>query len=199
MMYPDIAQRIVDLKNEDLAFRDKLIRQDELEEGYHPDMEAIHIRNAKELEGIIKAVGYPTIAKVGEAASHAAWLIIQHAISLPLFMKMSAEQLAIAVDENQADPKELAYLTDRIAVFEGRPQLYGTSFDWDDNGALSPQPYDDIERVDARRKKLGMNLLSEQTKVIRERAIDENQLPPENIVERSRKYDQWRRDVGWIT
>jgi len=199
MMYPDIAQRIVDLKNEDLAFRDKLIRQDELEEGYHPDMEAIHIRNAKELEGIIKAVGYPTIAKVGKAASHAAWLIIQHAISLPLFMKMSAEQLAIAVDENQADPKELAYLTDRIAVFEGRPQLYGTSFDWDDNGALSPQPYDDIERVDARRKKLGMNLLSEQTKVIRERAIDENQLPPENIVERSRKYDQWRRDVGWIT
>ena len=42
--------------------------------------------------------------------------------------------LEVAVSENKADPKNLAYLTDRVALFEGKPQLYGTQFDWDENG-----------------------------------------------------------------
>jgi hypothetical protein len=49
-----------------------------------------------------------------------------------------------AVNENKADPKNLAYLTDRIAVFEGEPQLYGTQFDWDENRELSPNLFDDL-------------------------------------------------------
>lgn len=38
-------------------------------------------------EEIIDTIGYPTIAKVGKAASEAAWLIVQHAISEPKLMK----------------------------------------------------------------------------------------------------------------
>ncbi|MBK8081497.1 MAG: hypothetical protein IPK25_15205 [Saprospiraceae bacterium] len=43
-----------------------------------------------------------------------------------------------AVSEGKADAKSLAYLTDRIAVLEGKLQLYGTQYDWDNNGNMSP-------------------------------------------------------------
>lgn len=62
-------------------------------------------------------------------------------------MKKSRELLENAVGENKADPGNLAYLTDRIAVFEGNPQLYGTQFDWDENGELNPIFYDNIDKV----------------------------------------------------
>lgn len=43
-------------------------------------MEQLHNRNAKILNDIIEAIGYPTIDKVGKEASEAAWLVIQHSI-----------------------------------------------------------------------------------------------------------------------
>ena len=46
---------------------------------------------------IINATGYPTIDKVGKEASEATWLIIQHSIGQPEFMKKCAKQLEIAV------------------------------------------------------------------------------------------------------
>ena len=199
MDYSIVAKKIIKLKNIDISFRDKLIDEGQLGKGYHPEMEALHIHNAEQLNEIIETIGYPTIDKVGVEANNAAWLIIQHAISLPYFMKMCAEQLRQAVKNQQADPQQLAYLSDRIAIFEGRPQLYGTSFDWDEYGELSPQLYDDIVKVDARRRDLGMNSLSEQTKVIREQARREYQSPPDNIVERNKEYQHWRQRVGWIS
>jgi hypothetical protein len=37
-----------------------------------------------------------------------------------------AAALALYVEHGEADPKHLAYLTDRVRMAEGRPQLYGT-------------------------------------------------------------------------
>lgn len=89
-----------------------------------------------------------------------------------------------AVSENKADPKNLAYLTDRIAVFESKPQLYGTQFDWDENGNLSPNLFDDLIKVNERRKSIGLNTLEEQTEIIRIQAKNENQSPPTDIEKR---------------
>lgn len=190
------AKEIVALKNADLAFRNKLIQQGKLEEGYNPEMEAIHNANAQALSEIIDTIGYPTVTKVGPEASEAAWLIIQHAISQPAFMRKCAELLAEAVRENEANPLNLAYLTDRIATFEGKPQLYGTQFDWDENGAMSPKPYDD--QADQRRKTIGLNTIAEQTTIMRQRVVEENQAPPMDIEKRSREYEAWRMRVGWV-
>ncbi len=99
-------------------------------------------------------------------------------------MKECAVLLEKAVHENKADPKQLAYLTDRIAVLEGRPQFYGTNFDWDEKGELSPRPVYGINKVDQRRKSIGLNSLEEQTKIIRQQAIEEGQEPPADINER---------------
>lgn len=194
----DIAERVIKLKNADLELRNKLIQSRQLGEGYNEEMASLHSRNAKILDEIIDTIGYPTADKVGKEASEAAWLIIQHAIGQPAFMKKSAKLLAVAVNENKADPIGLAYLTDRIAILEGRPQLHGTQFDWDQNGEMKPNQYDDIAEVNLRRKALGLNTLEEQTEIIQKRVKDENQQPPIDFEERKRKYNNWRESVGWI-
>ena len=198
MQFPIIAQKIIKLKNEDLAFRDQLIADGQLGQGYHPKMEEIHIRNAKELEKILDEIGYPTISKVGKEANQSAWLIIQHAISLPSFMKRCRDLLGIAVEHKEASSIHLAYLTDRIASFEDQLQLYGTAFDWDENGIMNPKPYDDLYKVNQRRADLGLHSLEEQTQLMRRQAKQEQERPRSDKVKRKLEYDKWRKSVGWI-
>ena len=198
MHYKEIARKIIELKNTDLEFRDKLIENKQLGKGYNPKMEEIHIKNAEILNNIIDTIGYPTIDKVGKKANEAAWLVIQHSIGHPDFMKKCVKLLEIAVNENKANPQNLAYLTDRIAVFEGNHQYYGTQFDWDKNGELSPNPYDDITKVNKRRKSIGLNSLEEQTEIIRKQAKKENYLPPSDFEKNKKELEKWRKKVGWI-
>lgn len=198
MDYKSIAKEIIELQNADLELRDKLIQNGQLSDGYNREMEALHNRNADTLNNIIDKVGYPTVDKVGKEANEAAWLVIQHSIGQPEFMRKCSALLEKAVAENQADAKQLAYLTDRIAIFEGRPQLYGTNFDWDENGEMNPYQYDDLEKVNQRRKTLGLNSLEEQTEIIRKLAVAENEKPPADMKERAKQFDEWRKKAGWV-
>lgn len=197
MDYKSISEKIIDLKNSDLELRRKLVQNRQLGEGYNEEMATLHSRNAEILNDIIDMIGYPTIDKVGKEANEAAWLVIQHAIGQPDFMKKCVRLLENAVSENRADAKNLAYLSDRIAVFEGRPQLYGTQFDWDKNGELSPCHFDDPAKVDQRRKSIGLGTLEEQTDNIRSQARSENQSPPADFEKRKREMAQWKKTVGW--
>jgi len=198
MQFPKIAQQIIALKEEDLKVRDKLIQEGLLGKGYQEEMKAVHDKNAKALAEIMQEVGYPTVDKVGEEASQAAWLIIQHAIGQPAFMKKCADLLEEAVKQQHADPKNLAYLTDRIAVFELKPQLYGTQFDWNEKGELSPEAFDDVEKVNERRKAVGLNTLELQTAIIRQQAKEEKESPPEDFDKRRKEKLAWLKEVGWI-
>ncbi len=195
----EISKKIISLRVKDEKLRKELIRNGTLSSGYNSEMEALHNSNATELNEIMTIIGYPTAEKVGHEASAAAWLIIQHSIGQPDFMKKAAKLLAEAVQEGVADPQSLAYLTDRIAVFEGRPQPYGTQFDWDENGEMSPTQLDDLNKVNQRRKAIGFNTLEQQAAIMKERVKNENQRPPKDIEERKRAYDEWRKSVGWIT
>ncbi|WP_294347268.1 DUF6624 domain-containing protein [uncultured Sphingobacterium sp.] len=195
--YKDIAKKIIDLKNADLALRDKLINEGKLSDGYNEEMKTLHNKNAKILDKIMNTIGYPTAEKVGKEASDATWLIIQHAIEQPEFMKRSAQLLKTAVKSNKADPRNLAYLTDRIAIFQDQPQRYGTQFDWDENGNLSAHKVDDVIKVNKRRKAIGLNTLEEQTEVIRTQAVHEKQSPPKDFMKRKREMEEWKKSVGW--
>jgi hypothetical protein len=186
------------LKEKDEKLRAELIKNGTLSNGYNQEMKAIHDSNAEELNRIIDIIGLPTSKKLGEEASNAAWLIIQHSIGQPDFMKKCVALMEIEVENGQADKVNFAYLTDRVAVFEGNPQLYGTQFDWDENGEMSPAEIDDYDKVNERRKAIGLNSLEEQIKVMRERIKIENQRLPKDYKERKREYDEWRKSVGWI-
>lgn len=198
MDYKKFAEKIIALKNADLALRDKLVQSGQLNEGYNEEMKALHNRNAKILTNIIDTLGYPTIDKVGKEANEATWLVIQHSIEQPEFMKKCVSLLENLVGEDKTYLKNLAYLTDRIAVFEGKPQRYGTQFDWDENQHLSPNLFDDLSKVNERRKAIGLNSLEEQTKIIRKQAENENQSPPTDFEKRKQEMEKWKKAVGWI-
>jgi len=198
MDFNNFANQIIALKKADSDLRDKLIKDGNLNVGYNSEMESLHNYNAEILDKIIDIIGYPTIDKVGKNASDAAWLVIQHSIGRPAFMKKCMLLLQEAVRLNDAHAIHLAYLTDRIAVFEGRPQCYGTQFDWDIDGVLSPRPIEDIEYVNARRMSIGLNTIEEQIKCIRTQAVIENQQAPSTFDVRKNDFDIWRIRVGWI-
>lgn len=197
MKYKEISEIILGLKSADLDIRDKLIRSGQLSNGYNEEMNKLHNSNAKILDEIIDTIGYPTTDKVGKEASEATWLVIQHSIGQPEFMKKCMNLLKVAVGENKANPINLAYLADRIAVFEGKPQLYGTQFDWDENGELCPNDFDDLTKVNQRRKSIGLNPLEEQIEIMRKQARIENQTPPINFERRKEEFEQWKKSVGW--
>ncbi len=198
MKHKTIANELITLKEADLALRTQLLKAGTLQDGYDSKMEALHIAHAKQLATILDRIGYPTEAKVGKEASEAAWLIIQHAISMPNFMRRCKTLLEKAVAKENASPILLAYLTDRIAVLEGKPQQYGTQFDWDKNGVLQANPFDDLDAVNKRRKSIELNTLKEQLAVMRQHAKDENQLPPEDFLKKEKAFQEWRKRVGWI-
>lgn len=191
----DIAQRLADMAAADLRKRGELIAAGTLFDGYHPDMESLHIANAKELDSIIDAVGWPHRGIAGADGADAAWLIAQHAVSLPDFQRKVLRLLK----ENAGDvpPAQIAMLEDRIRRFEGKPQLYGTQFDWDDNGQLSAGVIEDEANVDRRRANVGLNSLKERTEEMRRRAENEGDKPPADMAKRRKDMDAWAKKVGW--
>lgn len=198
MLYKDIAVKIIELKNADFEIRNRLVKKGKLGEGYNEEMLNLHNKNAEILNEIIDTIGYPTIDKVGKEAAEAAWLVIQHSIGKPDFMKKCLKLLKNVIPKNRTALRHLAYLTDRIAVFEDKPQLYGTQFDWNENGELDPNLFDNLIKVNQRRKSIGLNTLEEQTEIIRRQAINENQSPPTNLEKRKEEIYEWRKAVGWI-
>ncbi|GEN76040.1 DUF6624 domain-containing protein [Chryseobacterium hagamense] len=198
MNFKSIAKKMIRLKNADLQLRDELIRKGELGNGYHEEMQALHHKNAEILNEIIDSIGYPMAEKVGQEAADAAWMVIQHAIGKPHFMRKCLKLMEDSAPISHAERINIAYLSDRIAVFEGRPQLYGTQFDWDENGQLSPNVYDDLNQVNERRKLLGLNSLEDQTALIRSRARKENQHAPADLEQRNKEMEAWKKSVGWI-
>lgn len=87
---------------------------------------------------------------VGDGAS-AAWLLVQHADDDAAFQERVLELMHGVVERGDADRSELAYLTDRVRVAHGRPQVYGTQF-----GRNVPQPIEDPDQLDARRAAAGL-------------------------------------------
>ena len=97
---------------------------------------------------------------------------------------------------NDANALDAACLADRIAVFEGRPQLFGTQFDWFD-GELSPAPLAAPEEIDAHRATVGLPPLAEAVTQMRATARAEGETAPADLAARRAGFDSWARRVGW--
>lgn len=181
----------------DVELRSRLAQAGELHEGYSPQMEALHIQNGERLAAIIETRGWPGRTMVGSDAADAAWLVLQHAISLPQLQRRGLELLAPLVDAGEVRSDQLAMLEDRIAVFEGRGQRFGTQFDWDEHGELSPEPIEDPSGVDERRAAVGLPPLAETTARHRREAEASGEGPPSNPTAKRALRDAWLRRVGW--
>lgn len=190
-----LRERLLALIAEDERVRAQLERSGELFDGYASAMEAVHLRNAEVLEAIVDEYGWPGISLVGRDGARAAWLVLQHSISRPVLMRKCLPLLRDAVARHEVEAAQPAYLEDRIACFEGRPQRYGTQFDWDDHGELNPLPLDRPDLVDEFRASVGLDTLAERTR--RMRTELGNERAPNDLAERKRASEAWARSVGW--
>jgi len=181
----------------DLSVRGELTADGSLFHGYHPRMQAVHDANAARLAAVMEKHGWPGESRVGRDGAEAAWLIAQHAIGQPAVQRAALAALWEATGRGDAPALQAAMLEDRILVFEGRPQRYGTQFDWDATGELSPLPIEDPGGVDERRQRLGLEPL-EHDLIQRRRAVTEGQeRPPADWHARQREMEAWLRAVGW--
>jgi hypothetical protein len=126
--------------------------------------EEIDARNIARLEQVIKHYGWPGKRLVGEEASKAAFLILQHSDLarqekyLPLLKKAAKKRDALLAD--------VAMLEDRILVKKGKKQIYGTQVHSgsETGGKLVLAPIENEEHVDKRRASVGMMPLREYLK-----------------------------------
>jgi Family of unknown function (DUF6624) len=176
---------------EDERVRAVLAADGSLFEGYHPRMDAVHRKNAARLRTIIAEHGWPGFDLVEKDGEEAAWRIVQHSIGEPDFMRSTLILLKTAVKNQQAALWQIAYLEDRIRMFEGKLQLYGTSFDWDEKGLMSPFPaIENPEQLNERREKMGLAPFEPAS-------TPSDEKPPADLEARRIEMHEWAKSVGW--
>lgn len=186
-----LRAELVAMDGHDQAVRGELAADGSLFQGYHPRMAAVHDANAARLRKIVGEHGWPTTALVGLDGAKAAHRIAQHSINHPGFMRECRALIKAASDRGEVPREHFACIDDRIRVYEGLPQLYGTQWRGGVNG-IEPYPVDDWSAVNLRRRDLGLPTLDEMKPKSSERLspAEANRIRAEELA--------WRRQLGWI-
>ena len=124
-------------------------------------------KHTTRLKEIVEKHGWPGITLVGVKGAHDAWLLVQHADHDRAFQKRCLQLMEAAAKRDEVSKQDLAYLTDRVLVGEGKKQRFGTQFK-EDKGEMVPQPIEDEANVDSRRAEAGLVPLAEYKKMVEE-------------------------------
>ncbi len=192
---PRIDDELIQRARTDETVRARLISAGTLHGGYHPEMRAVHEANADWLMAQLDAGFWPTPADSAPQAIAAFWTIAQHAISRPKLMRRVAD-LASAIDDSVTRFRR-AFLTDRIAVSEGRLQRFGTQIDWTEEGILAPLPIGDPAGVDVRRAEVGLMPLQAELIRINAAAASRGEKPPRNLGQYFAERTLFAVEAGW--
>jgi hypothetical protein len=147
-----LAAELQRMADEDQQLRRKM-------QAVHEELTSTDARNTQRLCEIVDEMGWPTRSRVGEAAEHLAWLLVQHADRDVAFQRRC---LALMESESADEvcPKHLAYLEDRIRIADGRPQRYGTQLTMTEHG-LDAGPLEDPDKLDDRRQRVGLEPIAD--------------------------------------
>ena len=97
---------------------------------------------------------------IGDKGNQILYLAIQHSDieTQEKYLPMMRE----AVHKGNASPSNFAYLLDRIAIGQGKKQIYGSQINRDQvTGEYYIQPLEDPDNVDIRRKEVGLGKLQD--------------------------------------
>ena len=124
------------------------------------------IRDSLNLLKVVKILdekGWVGKDKVGQQANQTLFLVIQHS-DLKIQQKY-LPSMREAVIKGNADAGSLALLEDRIALREGRKQIYGSQIRTNPNTKTQyVLPLENPEKVDERRSSVGLEPLAEYVK-----------------------------------
>lgn len=155
---PELAQELIEM-----GARDRALRQawagGQRDPAFLKKMAADDRKLQRRLRQIVTTKGWPTISMVGAEAANEAWLVAQHAPQAQL--KHWAIFMRAAANKHEIKLSNLATSLDRVRLFEKRPQIYGTQYHVEQDGAIQIYPIEDFANVDARRLEMGMSTLAQ--------------------------------------
>ncbi|HEY1037540.1 MAG TPA: DUF6624 domain-containing protein [Candidatus Paceibacterota bacterium] len=131
-------------------FRSGIISSDELKR--------LQLEGGKTIRDLIESHGFPFPENATEKAYKAAFLTVLHSPDANLMKKVL---LAYESRGDSALRKDQAYLTDKILVFEGKPQLYGTQYKTGTEGSVTFFDTEEPDELDARRIPMGLGTHAE--------------------------------------
>jgi len=116
--------------------------------------------NLIKVRNILDKYGWPGTDVVGQQGSITVFLVIQHAdlATQEKYLPLMRE----AVKNGKAQAGNLGLLEDRVALRQGKKQIYGSQIGWDPTSKkYYVSPLEDPDNVDERRAKIGLQPLSE--------------------------------------
>ena len=117
--------------------------------------------NLLKVEKILAQYGWLAADVVGEQGNKTIFLVIQHSPNIKVQQKY-LPMMREAVKEGNADSKGLALLEDRVALGEGKKQIYGSQLEMDYTTNLYIlSPMIDPDNVDKRRAEVGLKPIAE--------------------------------------
>lgn len=135
---------------EKIALFKKMVRNDSL--------------NLLQVRKMISSYGWLGDDIVGEQGNTTVWLVVQHAD-----LKTQLKYLPLlrrSVKKGKSKPYHLALMEDRVLVYQGKKQIYGSQYQEDKiTGKVSICPIQDEHFVDERRKSVGLPPLEDDAKV----------------------------------
>jgi hypothetical protein len=152
---PDLLKELLLRRNVDQKLRAALL--DGHREAYD-QLLGVDDENANWLEKIVNEVGWPGLSLVGHEGAHAAWMLAQHADRHPAFQRRCQALMQEAVARGEASPADLAHLTDRVLLTQGKQQIFGTQTTARDRRFVACR-LRDPDRVDELRASVGLEPL----------------------------------------
>ena len=162
---PELRAELIEMAAMDQAVRTGIapLGDDRTADELFALWDQVDAANSSRMEEVLDECGWPGFRLVGRDGASAAWLLIQHADLRPELQARGLVLMATAVEAGDADSSEWAYLVDRVRVGNDEPQLYGTQWRLDENGAWTPTtPIENEDGVvDQRRSDVGPGTLDE--------------------------------------
>jgi hypothetical protein len=118
--------------------------------------------NLVKVNAIIEEHGWLGPDRIGAQPYMAIFLVIQHADQLT--QEKYLPMMRVAVKRGDALARDLAFLEDRVALGQGKKQLYGSQFGLGADGKMYVLPLEDPDNVDKRRQSVGLPAMAEYVK-----------------------------------
>lgn len=175
VVFSGCSKKLTDVKKLDLKNKlAAIVKTDQIaafrwEKQWDNFKDSVFTSHKVQVEKLFKKYGYLGFDKVGQDGSDNFWLIVQHCDKFPEFQKKVLIAMNKEVQNKNANPKNYAYLYDRLEVNAGNKQLFGTQVEYEvetSGRAFVKHGLTDSVNVDLHRKKYDLNPLKEYLNIM---------------------------------
>jgi hypothetical protein len=167
-----------------MFLKDQEVRQKLTSENYNPDAKELWANlsetdsiNQIQLKEILHVYGWIPKSKIGEKASDGIFYIVQHS-GIELMEKYFPELKKLS-QMGEASKTHCAMMEDRILLFKGLKQKYGTQAFSDSNRKIKVWPIENTDSVNILRKEMDFELTVEENAIRLNAEYDKDEMLPE--------------------